>query len=75
MAINLEDKINQYIDVLRKLQAYFLDMNNGLANRWKKELSPEDEKKEFVGIRIAEEYLCPADFMTWRLCSGFSEAN
>ena len=71
IAVDSEDRINQYLDVLKKVQMKFVQLNDDLADRWRTDMLPDDDKGEFVDIRLAEEYLCPADFMSGKLSETF----
>jgi len=72
-AIELDagSKIDTYLELLQALQAYFTDINDIIANDWLAEIAPEDDKDTFVDTRLAESYLCPADFRDGLLLEHF----
>jgi hypothetical protein len=62
-----ENRIQQYLDVLKRLQASFLQQNDEVAQKWLCDLTDEDDLAEFVSIRRSENQLCPADFKSGML--------
>lgn len=68
---NIEQRIDEYLDVLVEIENKICPLNDDLATEWMAELEPEDDKNEFVEIRLAASYLCLADFETGLLAKHF----
>lgn len=68
---NPEIKIEEYLASLRAIQVCMQPLNDGVASEWEKDLTTEDDGKEFIESRLLNSYLCPADFKTGILESKF----
>jgi len=62
-----EDKIQEYLEVLKHIQEKFLEMNDIVAEDWLKEMGTGDEGEEYMQTHFLEEYLCPADMQQGKL--------
>lgn len=64
---NIEHRIGEYNNILKKIQPYFENINDKVAKKWVKAIEPGEAGVEYVKIHLAEEYLCPADMQQGKL--------
>ena len=62
--IDPDGKIEQYLDVLKGLQPFFVPHNDRIAEQWLSEITEEDDLNDYVDSCLPESQLCPADFRT-----------
>ena len=62
-----DGKIDSYLQVLKNIQPYMLDLNNAVAKKWIGEMGTGKAGVEYIELHLAEEYLCPADMQQGRL--------
>lgn len=60
-------KIQDYLEILRKLQKHMIRLNNKVAKKWLSEMEPGESGVEYIEWHLAEEYLCPADMQQGNL--------
>lgn len=70
----IEARIDEYLGMLRAIQACCLKINDELAYDWLAEFTLEDDLKNFVEERLLGSYLCSADFGSGMLKEYFSSA-
>jgi hypothetical protein len=68
-----EIRIEEYLVSLRAIQICMQPLNDGIASEWGKDLTTEDDGKEFIESRLLDSYLCLEDFKTGILESKFGE--
>lgn len=64
---NLEERIEEYLDILRNTQPNFRALNDAVAVKWLAEIEPGEAGIEYIELHLAEEYLCPADMQQGKL--------
>lgn len=72
--IDVETHVSNCLRQLAIIQAGFISSNNTLASKWSQELTPEDDEQEFVELRLFEEQLTGADFVSGDLNRLFGKA-
>jgi hypothetical protein len=64
---NIEKRVDEYLNILVKIQPYFESFNNSVARKWFKDMEPGEAGVEYIQLHLAEEYLCPVDMQTGEL--------
>lgn len=64
---NIEKRIDQYINVLERIQPYFVAINDKVAKKWIKTMGIGKTGIEYIKSHCAEEYLCPIDIQQGKL--------
>lgn len=72
---NPEEKIQNYLEVLHKIQKRYQPLNNKIAKEWLKEIDNEIEPSEFIEASLLNTFLCPADFQKGLLVKKFPGYN
>lgn len=75
ITLDIEVRINVYIDCLKELQKHFDILNDEVAESWLKEMGPGQEGVEYIDTHLAGDYLCPVDMQAGKLSKLDSRLN
>lgn len=64
---DLDLRVTEYINCLKELQKYFIDLNDEVAEKWMLEMGTGQEGMDYLDTHVGEEYLCPADMQQGKL--------
>lgn len=64
---NLEDRVLEYINIMKQIQQYFKEINNEVSKKWLKEMGTGQDGVDYIELHLAEEYICPVDMNQWEL--------
>lgn len=72
---NLEDRVFEYINIMKQIQPYFEEINDEVAEKWLKEMGTGQDGVDYIELHTAEEYLCNADMWTGKLSTLEKKLN
>lgn len=72
---NIERRIGDYINVLKRIQPCFIAINDRVAKRWIKSMGAGEAGVEYIKSHLTEEYLCPMDMQQGKLSKLEAKIN